>query len=115
MTRTRWTSGFLRLSEKIKMCIFWFEIVAKLDDQDDMDEWFYQAFWKRSTSVFISIIKKKLDILFLYSCQVGRPGRRGQVVFSPSLKNHMYMFEFWFKIVAKLDDQDDVDEWISQS
>ena len=63
------TSGFLRLIEKIKMCIFWFKIVTnygqparrgqvvfldtlekkrilifivvKLDNHDEVDKWFY--------------------------------------------------------------------------
>ena len=32
---------FTSIIEK-KMCKFCFYIVAKLDDQDDKDEWFYQ-------------------------------------------------------------------------
>ena len=45
--------------------------------------------------------------------------RRGQVVFSDSLKKLKWVFlikicKFSFYIVAKLDDQDDMDEGFSQ-
>ena len=49
----------------------------------------------------------------LYSGQVGRPGRRGQVIFSLIEKNKIC--KFWLYTVAKLDDQDEVDKWFYQS
>ena len=61
-------------------------------------------------SVLMKIIEH--NILILYSGQVGRPGRLGQVVFSDSLKKLKWVF--LIKIVAKLDDQDDVDECLYQ-
>ena len=63
------------------MCIFWFKIVAKLDDQDDAAKWFFHPLWKKNSFDF-------------YSGQVGRPGWGGQVVFSASIKKKKNHFHF---------------------
>ena len=103
-TKTRWTSGFISLIEKNKMCKFWLYTVAKLDDQDEVDKWFYQSHWKK---------KKWVDFDFIQWQSWTTRTTWTSGFFSLIEKNKIC--KFWLYTVAKLDDKDDVDKWFSQT